>query len=321
MFPSVPKRRARGAAFAVLATAAAIPAFATSAHATLGPIGGTTYIPKGQVTLETVWAGFVGPADSSGKSFSLNPGQAQFTWYQGKVAAHLTGTMHVDGAKNAQARVRVDSLTVNNAEIGTPTYDNKAGTPINSSSQDVPVDVNVPGAPNLGKVKIVLEEKSNTNKWDDRGEFYAQFVARTDDVTILGKHADIGGIGYSKGAPTDPAAVTWKVGDDGALTATYYGYLHLDGFSGTARTEVRAIDPVLGTVSARADSPQYQSNGAGHDEFPDPAKRVSETIPLISYSPTLEVAIQSWVSVPGEPGGGHWDDIGSQTVSAGDYDN
>jgi hypothetical protein len=317
MFPTVPRRRTRVAALAVLATAAAIPAFATSAHATLGPIGGLTSIPKGQVTLETVWSGFNGPPDAHGKAFSLNPGQAEFTWSQGEVAAHVTGTMHVEGAKNAQARVRIDSLTVNNAVLGT-VYDNKTGTPINSASQDVDVDVNVPAAPNLGKVKIVLEEKSNTNKWDDRGEFCAQFVPRTDDVTILGKHADVGGIGYSHGAPTDAAAVTWKVGDDGALTATYYGYLHLDGLSGTARTELRAINPLLGTVSARADSPEYTSNGAKHDEFPDPDKRVSETIPLTSYSPTLEVVIQSWVNVPDMEDGGYWDDIGSQTINAGE---
>jgi hypothetical protein len=316
MFPSVPRRAKRGAALAVLATAAAIPAFAPGAHATIGPVGGTS-IPKGQVTLETVWAGFGGPADSAGKSFSLNPGEAEFTWYQGKVGAHLTGTMHADGAKNAQARVRVDSLTVNNDVLAT-TYDNKTGTPINSASQDVPVDVTVPALPNLGKIKITLEEKSNTPKWDNRGELYAQFVPRTDDLTILGKHADIGGIGYSKGAPTDAAAVTWKVGDDGALTATYYGYLHLDGFAGTARTELRAIDPLSGMVTARADSKSYLSNGAGHDEFPDPDKRIPETLPLTSYSPTLEVAIQSWMSVPGETGGGHWDDIGSERISAAD---
>jgi hypothetical protein len=316
MFPSIPRRRA---ALAVLAAAAAIPALATSAQATIGPIGGVP-IPKGQVTLETVWAGFVGPADSKGKSFSLNPGNAEFTWYQSKVGAHLTGTMHVDGAIHTQARVRVDSLTVNNDVLAT-TYDAKAGTAINSASQDVPVDVNVPALPNLGKIKITLEEKSNTPNWDDRGEFYAQYVPRTDDVTIDGAHADIGGIGYSKHAPTDPAAVTWKVGDDGRLTANYYGYLDLDGCACTARTELRAIDPLLGTTSASVDSKQYISTGAGHDEFPDPAKRVPESLSLTSSSPTLEVVIQSWVSVPGETGGGHWNDIGFQTVSAGDSDN
>jgi hypothetical protein len=315
MFPSVPRRRA---ALAVLAAASAIPAFAATAHATLGPVGGTP-IPQGQVTLETAWAGFVGPPDSSGKSFSLNPGQAEFTWYQGKVGAHLTGTMHVDGAKNAQARVRVDSLTVNNAVLAT-SYDNKAGTPINSSSQDVTVDMAMPAAPNLGKIKIVLEEKSNTNKWDDRGDFYAQFVPRTDDVTILGAHLDVGGNEWDKGAPLTPATVTWAVGDDGALTATYRGYLHFQGFAGSARVEVRAIDPILGTVSARADGKTYSSNGSGHEMFPTDV-RVPETIPLTSSSPTLDVVIQSWVSVPGEPGGGHWDDIASQTVSAGDSDN
>jgi hypothetical protein len=316
MFPSVPRRGKRGAALAVLATAAAIPAFAAGAQATVGPIGGATSIPRGQVTLETIPFGLVGPADSSGHSFSLDSGQAKFTWYQGNVAAHLTGTMHVDGAKNAQARVRIDSMTVNNDVLGT-VYDDKNGTPINSPSQDVKVDMNVPAAPNLGKVKIVLEEKSNTAKWVDRGEYWAQFVPRTDDVTILGSHLDVGGNEWDKGAPLTPATVTWKVGDDGALTATYRGYLHFQGFAGSARVEVRAIDPLLGLTSASVDGQTRTSNGAGHDMFPTDV-RVPETIPLTSYSPTLDVVIQSWVSVPGEADGGHWDDIASQTVSAGE---
>jgi hypothetical protein len=316
MFPAIPRRATRGAALAVLATAAAIPALATSAHATIGPLGGMTSIPKGQVTLETVWAGFVGPADSSGKSFSLNPGQAEFTWFQGKVAAHLTGTMHVDGAKNAQARVRIDSLTVNNAVIGTSTYDNKAGTPINSASQDVPVDVSVPAAPNLGKVKIVLEEKSNTNKWDDRGEFYAQFVPRTDDVTLLGQHLDVGGMGWASGAPLTPATVAWKVNDDGTLSATYRGFVHFTGTAASGRVELRQIDPLTGLEGDALDGQTWSSDGNGPQGYP--IGNVPETLTVTPSTPTLEVVSQSWVPAPG---GGYWSDIDSQTVSAGDGDN
>ena len=316
MFPSVPRRRKRGAAFALLATAAAIPAFAASAQATIGPGSATTAIPGGQVTLETIPFGLVGPPDGSGHSFRFNSGQAKFTWYQGKVAAHLTGMMQVDGAKNAQARVRVDSLTVNNEVLGS-VYDAKTGTQINSPSQDVKVDMNVPAAPNLGKIKIVLEEKSNTPNWVDRGEYYAQFVPRTDDVTILGPHLDVGGNEWDKGAPLNPATSTWKVNDDGSLTATYRGYLHFQGFAGSARVEVRAIDPLTGFVTASADGKTWSSNGAGHEMFPTDV-RVPETIPLTSYSPTLDVVIQSWVSTPGEAGGGHWDDVDSHRISAGE---
>lgn len=316
MFPSVPRRRRRGAAFALLVTAAAVPAFAAGAQATVGPVSGTTAIPLGQVTLETIPFGLVGPPDGSGHSFRFKSGQAKFTWYQGKVAAHLTGTMQVDGAKNAQARVRVDRLTVNNDVLGT-VYDAKSGTQINSSSQDVKVDMEVPAAPNLGKIKIVLEEKSSTPKWDDRGEYYAQFVPRTDDVTILGPHLDVGGNEWDKGAPLNSATSTWKVGTDGSLTETYRGHLHFQGFAGSARVQVRAIDPVTGFVTASADGETWSSNGAGHEMFPTDV-RVPETISLTSYSPSLDVVIQSWVSVPGETGGGHWDDVDSQRISAGE---
>jgi hypothetical protein len=310
MFPSVPRRRA---ALAVLAAAAAIPAFAPSAHASLGPIG--TPIPKGQVTLETVWAGFVGPADSSGKSFSLNPGNAEFTWYQDKVGAHVTGTMHVDGAKNAQARLHIDSLTVNNDPIAT-TYDNKAGTPINSASQDVPIDVNVPAAANLGKIKITLEEKSNTNKWDNRGELYAQYVPRTDDVTLLGQHLDVGGASWAGGAPLTPATIQWAVNPDGTLKAIYRGFVHFTGAAASGRVELRQIDPLTGLEGDALDGATWSTNGNGPVSFP--TGNVPETLTVTPSTPTLEVVSQSWVPTPT---GGYWDDIDTQTVSAGDSDN
>jgi hypothetical protein len=314
MFPSAPRRRA---ALAVLATAAALPAFAGGAQASLGPVTGTSATPVGQVTLETVWSGFTIPSDGV-SSARFTDADTQFTWYQGKVGAHVTGTLHVDNGALAQFRVRVDSLTVNNDVLGSPVYNDKADWAINSSSQDVPIDVTVPSLPDLGKVKISVEEKSNTPKWVDRGDLYAAFHPRTDDVTILSRHLDVGGNEWDKGAPLTPASVTWAVGDDGALTATYRGYLHLQGLAGSARVELRAIDPFTGRASAIADGTTRSSDGSGHEMFPTDV-RVPETIPLTSYSPTLDVVIQSWVSVPGEDG--HWDDIASQRISAGDGDN
>ncbi len=308
MFPSAPRRRA---ALAALATAAAIPAFAASAQATIVP-GSTTSIPKGQVTLETVGFGFGVPSDGISTA-SLTGADAKFTWYSGAVAAHLTGTLHVDGGQNAQFRVRVDGLTYNNDPVGTPVYDEVHGTQITSSSQDVPVDVSVPSAPDMGKIKIAIEEKSSSPRWVSRGEYYAQAVPRTDDVTILDRHLDVGGFSFANGAPTGPASVSWAVGTDGALTATYRGYVHFQGFSGSARVELRAVNPLTGLPGASADGPTHSSNGTGHDVSPQ------DTVILTSSSASaVQVVLQSWVSVPGEAGGGHWDDIGSQTVNAGE---
>ena len=217
MFPSVPRRRA-SAALAILAAAAAIPA---SAQAIGGPVSGTP-IPKGQVTLETVGFGFLGTPDGI-SDVSFMSATSQFTWSQATVAAHVTGTMHVDGGQNARFRVRVDSLDGNNNVLGIPAYDKANGTAITTASKDIPVDIDATPAPNLVKARITLEEKGAGPNWKSRGDFYTQAVPRTDDVTILSKHLDVGGLGFSAGAPTDPASVSWAVGDDGGLTATYRG--------------------------------------------------------------------------------------------------
>jgi hypothetical protein len=300
----------RRATLAMLATAAGIPAFAASAQASLTPGTGIPIL-KGQVTLETVPFGFLGTMNPDGVSdVNFMGGEAKFTWYRGAVAGHLTGTMHVDNGQLAQYRVRVDALTGNNDEIDDPVYDKKAGTSPSSASQDIPVDISVPSAPNLVKMKVVLEEKSSSPKWVERGEYYTQAVPRTDDVKILSKHLDVGGIGFANGEPTDDASVTWDVGDDGALTATYRGYLHFTGAAASGRVELRSIDPLLGTVSATEDGDTHETNGNG------PVVSPQDTITLTSSSsPTVEVVMQSWVPTPD---GGHWDDIASQTVSAGE---
>jgi hypothetical protein len=238
-----------------------------------------------------------------------------FTWYQGKVSAHLTGTMHVDGAKNAQARVHIDSLDRYYNEIGTPTYDHKAGTQIDYASQDVKVDMDVPAAPNLALIRIGLEEKSNTNQWDSRGFAYAGFYPRTDSVTLLGRHLDLGGLDWDSGAPLEPATVGWAVKDDGTLTATYKGFVHFTGAAASGRVELREIDS-FGRVVDTVDGKTWAFDGNGPESFPDTG--VPETIAVTSSTPTLEVVSQSWIPTPD---GGYWSDIASQRVSVGDSDN
>jgi hypothetical protein len=307
MFRSFSRRRAT---LAMLATAAAVPAFAASAQATLGPVSGSTSIPRGQVTLETVPFGLIGSLNPDGVSdVSLMSAESKFTWYNGAVAGHVTGTMHVDNGQLAQYRVRVDGLTGNNDVLST-SYDAKRGTSPTSASQDIPVDVAVPAAPNLLKAKVVLEEKSSGPNWVERGELYTQAVPRTDDVKILSRHLDVGGIGFANGEPTDDASVTWDIGDDGALTATYRGYLHFTGAAASGRVELRSINPLLGGVSDTADGDTHETNGNG------PVTSPQDTIALTSSSsPTVDVVMQSWVP---DPNGGHWDDIASQRVSAGE---
>jgi hypothetical protein len=307
MFRSFSRRRAT---LAMLATAAAVPAFAASAQATLGPVSGSTSIPRGQVTLETVPFGLIGSLNPDGVSdVSLMSAESKFTWYNGAVAGHVTGTMHVDNGQLAQYRVRVDGLTGNNDVLST-SYDIKRGTSPSSASQDIPVDVAVPSAPNLLKAKIVLEEKSSGPNWVERGELFTQAVPRTDDVKILSRHLDVGGIGFANGEPTDDAHVTWALSDDGSLTATYRGYLHFTGGTASGRVELRSIDPLLGTATDSEDGETRDYNGNG------PFTADQDTITMTSSSsPTVDVVMQTWVD---GPDGGHWDDVASERVSAGE---
>jgi hypothetical protein len=308
MFPSVPRRRAL---LATAAAALAVPVLATGAQASLGPLTST---PRGQVTLETVGFGFLGTPDGI-SDVSFGSGVSQFTWYRGSVGAHVTGTMHVDNGQNAKFRVRVDSLTGNNGVISTA-YDDKLGTVIKTASQDVPVDVTTASAPDMLKARITLEEKGAGPNWKDRGDFYTQAVPRTDDVMLLSRHIDVGGLGWASGAPTDDASVTWALGSDGALTATYRGFMHFNNYTGSGRVVLRAIDPLTGLAGPDVPGQTHAADGNGHEVAP--AGNAPEAISLTSsVASSIQVVMQDWVPGPG-PDGGAWADVASQTVSAGE---
>jgi hypothetical protein len=313
MFASLSRRCAflghnrcrRSAMLAMGAALAAVPVFAGGAQAAFKPVG--------QVTLDTKLFGFTGTADGVSTVRFNNTGQLQYTWNGGVVSAHLTGTVHVDDGQNAQFRVRIDSRDANDKVLGT-TYDRKRGTPITTSSQDISVDMAAVSAPNLNNVLIVIEEKSTTAKWDNRGQATEAVQPHTDDVMVLGTHIDAGGPIFSPttGAPTalPPATIAWSLGSDGALTATYNGYLHLDGLAGSARVVLRAINPFTHAVIAETDGPTDTSDGAGHDVYGP------ETISVTSsFAPSVDVVTQSFVS---SPSGDHWSDIASQNISAGE---
>jgi hypothetical protein len=171
-------------------------------------------------------------------------------------------------------------------------------------------------APNLAKVRVVLEEKGANPNWKSRGEYYVQAVPRTDDVTILGKTIDVGGSTWDNGKPTNAASVSWSVGADGALTATYRGFMHFKNFAGSGRVVLRAFDPSTGLVSAHTEGETHSSGGNGHEVSPD--GNVPETLTVSSSSASsVKVVMQSWVPGPGE-GGGAWQDVDSQAVSAGE---
>jgi hypothetical protein len=68
-------------------------------------------------------------------------------------------------------------LTANNDVIDTVDAKDR-GTKITTARQDVPVDMDAVSAPNLAKVRLVLEEQGANPNWKSRGDFYVQAVPR-----------------------------------------------------------------------------------------------------------------------------------------------
>ena len=174
---------------------------------------------------------------------------------------------------------------------------------------DIAVDMNGAAGPNVRRAVVALEKQGTSAKWKTKDESDVLELDTFDDsVTIRGSGIDVGGADFANGAPTGPATVSWRFGDDGTLTATYTGYLHLTNFhQGSGRVVIRAINSLTGRASATAEGDTHTAEDNGHHAYQD-------TLAVVSDVAELEVAMQSWVTDP-ETGQGSWTDVDSQTVN------
>jgi hypothetical protein len=242
---------------------------------------------------------------------TLNDANLTFEWSNADVKPQLTGTLHVVNGINARYRVRVDCYDRLSNKIGTA-YDNTDGTPIHASPKDIPVDMTGNAAPNVYYVKVALEKQGTSPNWHSRDAYDIFMRLSDDEVRILGDGIDIGGPDFSNGAPTDSATVSWNIGDDGKLTATYSGYLHFKKFDRPGRVVVRAINTLTGAEAARAEGDSHTPADNGHYRYPETGG--PETLTVESYATNLQVIMQSFSTDP-ETGQGTWSDVHSQTVS------
>jgi len=240
---------------------------------------------------------------------TFTDGNIAWQWGNGTVTPRLTGTLHVVNGDDARFRVRVDSYDANNNKVGTA-YDKDNGHPIHTDDpKDIAVDMNGAAGPNVRRAVVALEKQGTSAKWKTKDESDVLELDTFDDsVTIRGSGIDVGGADFANGAPTGPATVSWRFGDDGTLTATYTGYLHLTNFhQGSGRVVIRAINSLTGRASATAEGDTHTAEDNGHHAYQD-------TLAVVSDVAELEVAMQSWVTDP-ETGQGSWTDVDSQTVN------
>jgi hypothetical protein len=241
---------------------------------------------------------------------TFSGGNVAWAWGNGTVTPQVTGTLHIVNGDDAKFRVRVDSYDSDGNLVGSA-YDKKQGHPRHTdAATDIPVDMNAKSGPNIRRAIVALEKEGIGPQWHTKDEsIVLELDTFDDDVTILGSGIDVGGLGFSKGNPTEPAIVSWKIGDDGMLTATYTGYLHFDDFNKDAgRVIIRAIDPLSGREAARTEGGSHSPPDTGYYHYPD-------TLAVVSEKAYLEVVMQSWVVTDPETQQGTWEDVGSQTVS------
>jgi hypothetical protein len=232
---------------------------------------------------------------------TLVNGNVAFGWGYGGVTPRLTGTLHVVGGNNARYRVKVDAYDRANHKLGS-TYDTTAGTPIHTNDpKDVAVDMTATSAPFVNRL-VVSVQKQGTGSWFTKASNDTPYLTlHDDDVQVLGDGIDVGGLGFYAGNPTGPAKLSWALGDDGSVTASYSGYVHFDDFSRCGRVVLRSLTPT-GFQTGEVKGPQHCPTDNSHQHYDD-----TLAVPATTQASRVQVALQSKT-------GGVWQDVNTQTV-------
>jgi hypothetical protein len=232
---------------------------------------------------------------------ALVDGNVAFGWGYGSVTPRLTGTLRVVGGNNARYRVKVEAYDRANHRLGT-TYDTTAGTPVHTNDpKDIAVDMEATSAPFVNRL-VISVQKQGTGSWFTKASNDTPYLSlHDDDVKVLADGLDIGGLGFYAGDPTGPAELSWALGDDGAETATYSGYLHFDDYERCARVVLRSISPT-GLQTGETKGPEHCPLDNSHQYKLDTIAAAPST-----QATAVQVALQRKMS-------GKWADVKTQTV-------
>ena len=263
------RHRGLSTALAILAAAAGLSAFASSAHA---------------VVIDNVDASL-----TSDPNVTLTDANVAFDFTAGVATPKLTGTLEAVDLDGRCVRVRLSSYNGDTLLHSKPgTMRRPRTTCITSGTSTSPKTAT--------RSPTGLSSRSREGRAglvEARGSG-AQDVRPVGSVTLNANGFDLGGAFFSGGTPTLPAVVSWSI-DDGQVTPLYDGVLHFDGFANCGRVQLRYLDEagaeldVLNGPKHCAPDNDYYSFGDRLDSF---------TSPLVSQ---IEVVMQS-------DSGGEWSD-------------
>jgi hypothetical protein len=230
---------------------------------------------------------------NSDPEVSLMEGNLANDWSHSIVSPQVTGDLKVVNGDDANFRVRVDSINLDNDVVGTTYYTPKPNGFKDDAEHHFDVNMAATPGPDLGEVEVALEKESS-GTWKEKSHFYLPVIRnpRSDEVKIVDTAIDLGGYGFNAltQAPDNPASITWLIQPDGRLTANYSGYLYLgsDFFPKRARVMIRALNNAGKVLDKAAGAAQYQ-------QTPEFMTSPQEALSVTSSDATrLQVAIQEW---------------------------
>jgi hypothetical protein len=250
---------------------------------------------------------------NSDPEVSLMQGNLANDWSHGTITPRVTGDLTVVNGDDASYRVRVDSIDLDNAVVGTTYYNPRPKGFKDDDEHDFAVDMTATAAPNLGEVEIALEKKGS-DTWVEKSHFYLPVLKypKSDDVQILDTGIDVGGSLFDSAthAPVDSAKVSWHIGDDGKLTASYDGYLHLEPrfYPGIARVQIRALNDAGKVLATDTGPAHYQNTPVYQSDEDELSVTTTDATRLKVKIQVQDRYTQAWTDLPGD----------EQTVSVAD---
>jgi hypothetical protein len=305
MFPALQSRhgtrrqpgaRKLKAMLAIAVTAVGVSAFATNAHAVTISDNNVIVTPN---NLDASFAGAI-----------------EWKFSNGEITPILTGTLTMN--KERCFRVRLSSYDDGGALLH-DTHGDKRCVNDASKPREQAIDFGDVADPLTHQAVVRIEEQNlNNDDWTvvnpDQTTNQSTLRVGFDLVALSGSGIDLGGSGFDTATgyltTGSYAQVTWSL-DDGLASASYAGYLHLNGFGGMCgRVELRYLDEA-GTVVETVD-------GAGSNCAADDAHYpYYETLAGAASSQItqVQVVMQSSPNVKHK----NWTDVGTpKTVSIAD---
>jgi hypothetical protein len=230
----------------------------------------------------------------SGTSYEFRDGDLYWYYEFGAISAHLTGTLRIDEAKGACARMRMeyfnDSVSIQTKYGGTVCAPN-------SEKNEWNVDMNPYADASIDLVKVSVE-KETASGWSIVESAYFKPTLSQDKVRMTADGVDFGDDWFVGSAPTGSGTMDWQQGEGMNLTPHLRGYLHLNNVAGLcARVSLRYYDEAGALLSTQHGGPACAPDNSHNVWYVDLAPYTSDRIDNVTVALQTQHTDGSWQDI------------------------